>query len=98
METRQQGKLTEAERLILTGASLHTLVKRGTELPDTVSFAAAYTVLGVGRTRAYEAVRCGQFPCRVIRIGKTIRVPIAEIANTLGMDISSVSTGQEEIQ
>ncbi|HCU94556.1 MAG TPA: hypothetical protein DHU96_18295 [Actinobacteria bacterium] len=40
--------------------------------PDLMTAAAA---LGMGRTKAYELARCGQFPCRVIRIGEVYRVP-----------------------
>lgn len=41
----------------------------------TVDLITAAGALGIGRTRAYELARAGNFPCRMIRIGDTYRVP-----------------------
>jgi hypothetical protein len=40
---------------------------------------------GLGRTKAYELARRQQFPCRVIRIGDTYRVPTAGLLELLGL-------------
>jgi hypothetical protein len=53
--------------------------------PPTVGLLTAAAVLGVGRTRAYEMARRGEFPVRVIRIGSTYRVPVAELLTLLGI-------------
>ncbi|GAA2254603.1 hypothetical protein GCM10010402_07230 [Actinomadura luteofluorescens] len=38
-------------------------------LPATVSVETVARALGLGRTRAHQLARQGQFPCKVIRIG-----------------------------
>jgi hypothetical protein len=51
----------------------------------TVDLMTAAAALGLGRTRAYELARSGQFPCRVIRIGDTYRIPTAGLLELLGV-------------
>ena len=50
-------------------------------LPLTLTVSEAGEVLRIGRTAAYEIVRCGKLRC--IRVGRTIRVPRAAIAEFL---------------
>ncbi|GAA3118558.1 helix-turn-helix domain-containing protein [Planomonospora alba] len=45
------------------------------QLPAVVDLVTAGRALGLGRTKAYQLARAGQFPCRVIRIGKSYLVP-----------------------
>jgi hypothetical protein len=40
----------------------------------TVDLITAAGALGIGRTKAYELARRGEFPCRVIRVGEIYRV------------------------
>jgi hypothetical protein len=54
-------------------------------LPATVDLTTAARALGFGRTKAYELVRCNEFPCTVHRIGDTYRVPTAELLALLGV-------------
>jgi hypothetical protein len=51
----------------------------------TVDLMTAAAALGLGRTKAYELARRQQFPCRVIRIGETYRVPTAGLLQLLGV-------------
>jgi hypothetical protein len=51
----------------------------------TVDLMTAAAALGLGRTKAYELARHQQFPCRVIRIGETYRVPTAGLLQLLGV-------------
>jgi predicted DNA-binding transcriptional regulator AlpA len=44
-------------------------------LPSVVDLMTAARALGLGRTKAYELARRGHFPCRLIRVGSTYRVP-----------------------
>ncbi|MFI7496242.1 helix-turn-helix domain-containing protein [Kocuria sp. M4R2S49] len=37
------------------------------------------TVLGIGRSTAYELVRTGEFPIRVLRLGKKLRVSTVDL-------------------
>jgi len=51
----------------------------------TVDLMTAARALGLGRTKAYELARRDQFPCRVIRIGDTYRIPTAGLLELLGV-------------
>ena len=51
----------------------------------TVDLATAAAALGLGRTKAYELARCGQFPCRVIRSGRVYRIPTPGLLELLGV-------------
>jgi hypothetical protein len=51
----------------------------------TVDLMTAAAALGLGRTRAYELARRGAFPCRVIRIGDTYRIPTPGLLELLGV-------------
>lgn len=54
-------------------------------LPAVVDLVTAGQALGIGRTKAYALARAGQFPCRVIRAGKSYLVPTAELLALLGL-------------
>jgi hypothetical protein len=54
-------------------------------MPATVDLMTAARALGLGRTKAYELARRDQFPCRVIRIGDTYRIPTAGLLELLGI-------------
>lgn len=55
-------------------------------LPVTVDIATAARALGLGRSTAYELARSGEFPCRVLRIRSSYRVPTAELLKVLGVE------------
>ena len=52
------------------------------ELPLTLTVTEAASVLRIGRTAAYNLVRCGKL--RSVRIGKVIRIPRDAIYAFLG--------------
>jgi len=54
-------------------------------MPATVDLLTAARALGLGRTKAYELAKRGQFPCRVIRIGEIYRIPTAGLLELLGI-------------
>jgi len=54
-------------------------------LPAVVDLLTAARAFGLGRTRAYELAARGEFPCRVLRIGGTYRVPTADLLAVLGL-------------
>ena len=56
-------------------------------LPAVTDLVTAGRALGIGRTRAYELARAGQFPCPVIRAGTTWRVPTAGLLDLLGLPV-----------
>ena len=55
-------------------------------MPVTVNIATAARALGLGRSTGYELARRGEFPCRVLRVGSSYRVPTAELLRLLGIE------------
>ena len=55
-------------------------------LPVTVDVPTAARALGLGRSTAYELARRDEFPCRVLRIGSSYRVPTADLMRVLGIE------------
>jgi hypothetical protein len=55
------------------------------DLPPTVDIETAARILGCGRTLAYELVKRGEFPCRILRLGKRYLVPTASLLESLGL-------------
>jgi hypothetical protein len=54
------------------------------QLGATTDVETAASIIGIGRTLAYELVRADEFPVRLIRIRGRIRVPVAELRALLG--------------
>ena len=65
---------------------------RADGLPTTVALMTAARTLGIGRTKAYELAKRGEFPCHVIKIGERYRVPLAALLRLL--DPSTTNDGQ----
>ena len=57
------------------------------DLPAVTDLITAGRALGLGRTKAYELARAGQFPCPVIRAGKNWMVPTAGLLALLGLPV-----------
>lgn len=55
-------------------------------LPVTVDVTTAARALGLGRSTAYELARRDEFPCRVLRIGSSYRIPTADLLRVLGIE------------
>ncbi len=41
--------------------------------------------LGLGRSKGYELAKRGEYPCKVLRLGKAYRVVTADLLNLLGL-------------
>ncbi|MFD5425244.1 helix-turn-helix domain-containing protein [Streptomyces sp. NPDC127084] len=52
-------------------------------LPAAVGVETAARAFGIGRTTAYALVRADQFPCKVLRAGKTYRVITQDLLRVL---------------
>lgn len=52
---------------------------------QTLSVPEAGDVLGLGRNKAYELARQGEFPVRVLKIGSRYRVSRADLERYLGI-------------
>lgn len=59
-----------------------------TNQPLTLTVEQAAEVLGIGRSTAYELVRSGDLKC--IRLRRRIVVPVAHLAESLGVDRDAV--------
>lgn len=55
-------------------------------LPASVDLVTAGRAFDIGRTKAHEMARAGEFPVRLLRIGKQYRVVTAELLELLGID------------
>jgi predicted DNA-binding transcriptional regulator AlpA len=65
-------------------ASLSLTQEQILTLPPVVDVPTAAAVLGVGRSAAYELIRCDQWPTPVLRLGR-IRVPTAPLLELVGL-------------
>ena len=62
--------------------------------PRTITVEQAAELLGIGRNTAYEAVREGRFPVRIIRVGRRYLVPVDPLERLLnGIDGDGEGTG-----
>jgi hypothetical protein len=50
----------------------------------TTDVETAGAILGIGRTKAYELAKNGEFPVKVLRIGRRYVVPIPALMALLG--------------
>jgi Helix-turn-helix domain len=55
-------------------------------LPVSVDLVTAARAFGLGRTKAHELARTGQFPCKVLIVGERYRVPRSALLRALGID------------
>lgn len=55
-------------------------------LGATTGIETAGAILGIGRSKAYELAKSGEFPVRVLRIGRRYVVPTPSILSLLGVE------------
>ena len=60
-------------------------------LPMVLDVPSAGRLLGIGRTRAYRLAASGGFPCPVLRVGGTWRVPTAGVLAVLGLTVPGLA-------
>jgi len=58
-------------------------------LPAAVDIVAAGRALGIGRSRAHELARAGQFPVPLLRLGTRYRVRRSDLLELLGIEDQS---------
>ncbi|RUL89983.1 DNA-binding protein [Verrucosispora sp. FIM060022] len=56
------------------------------ELGLTTDVETAAAILGIGRTKAYALARTGEFPVRLLRVGRRYVVPVQAILNILAVE------------
>ncbi|WP_262015643.1 helix-turn-helix domain-containing protein [Micromonospora sp. Mcm103] len=55
-------------------------------LPVAFDLVVAARAFGMGRTKAYDLAKRGDFPCRVLKIGNSYRVTRADLLRALGIN------------
>ena len=60
-------------------------------LPPAVDLATAGRAFGIGRTKAFELARAGQFPVKVLPVGQKYRVPKTAILEALNVKPSAAA-------
>jgi excisionase family DNA binding protein len=55
-------------------------------LPPVLTVIQAAGLLGIGRSSAYHAVKTQTWPTRVLRVGRSIRIPTADVLALLGIE------------
>lgn len=51
----------------------------------TTDVETAGSILGIGRSKAYALAKAGQFPVKVIRVGRSYVVPVPALLELLGV-------------
>lgn len=59
------------------------------EAQTTTDLPTAGKFFGLGVNASYDAHKRGEFPCRVLKIGKRLRVPTADLLLSLGIPLPS---------
>ncbi|MFF4532617.1 hypothetical protein ACFY1P_25540 [Streptomyces sp. NPDC001407] len=54
-------------------------------LPAAIDLDTGNRALGLGRSKGYGLAKRGQYPCKVLRLGKAYRVVTADLLNLLGL-------------
>ena len=54
-------------------------------LPAAIDLDTGNRALGLGRSKGYELAKRGEYPCRVLRLGKAYRVVTADLLSLLGL-------------
>ena len=65
-----------------TGMTMEELLA----LPVSFDLVIAGRAFRIGRTKAHQLARAGEFPCLVLRIGHEYRVTRTELFRALGID------------
>lgn len=60
-------------------------------LPVSFDLVTAGRAFDIGRTKAHQLARQGQFPCRVLKVGGQYRVTRADLLRALGVDGAEVA-------
>lgn len=73
--------------------------ERGMQLDELLSLPVAFDLdtsnraLSIGRTKGFQLAKSGEYPCRVMRIGRTYRVSRADLLRALSIDPNGDGAG-----
>ncbi|MEI5526787.1 hypothetical protein WB388_40025 [Streptomyces brasiliscabiei] len=66
-------------------ATKEIMVRDLMDLPPVVDVETASRALGISRSHGYNLARAGEFPCRVVRAGRSFRVVTSDLRRVLGV-------------
>lgn len=66
--------------MTVSAATDETLAAR---VPTALSVEQAATMLGIGRTLAYELIRSGEWPTPILHLGRLIKIPSGPLISLL---------------
>ena len=69
----------------MTGTTMQLTQEQVRALPAVVDVPTAASILGLGRTAAYELIRTDRWPTPVLHLGKLIRIPTAPLLELVGV-------------
>ena len=69
----------------MTGATMQLTQEQVRALPAVGTSTTAASILGLGRTAAYELIRTDRWPTPVLHLGKLIRIPTAPLLELVGV-------------
>ncbi len=55
------------------------------DLPAIVNVETAARAFGIGRNKAMDLIRAGDFPAKTLKLGGTVKVPTASLREALGL-------------
>lgn len=61
----------------------------------TTSIETAASILGIGRSKAYELAQAGDFPVRILRVGRRYLVPTAAPLDLLGANTAHADRSKQ---
>lgn len=64
------------------------------DLPPAVDVETAARAFGISRSHGYNLARTGEFPCRVIRAGRSFRVVTADLRRVLGVQDQAAAANE----
>ena len=62
------------------------------KLPAVTDLVTAGRALDIGRSKAHELARRGEFPVPVLRLGKTYKIRTADLLKLLGIEPTNTAT------
>jgi hypothetical protein len=82
--TSTQGTSERRQPTVKNASSRIWTIESVRALGTTTDVETAAAILGIGRTKAYELAKAGEFPVKMIRVGRRYIVPIPALLAALG--------------
>jgi hypothetical protein len=66
-------------------------------LPSSFDLPTAGRAFGMGRSKSFQMASRGEFPCKVLRLGRRLHVTKAHLFTALGIPLPSLAPAETEI-